>query len=735
MPPSVEAVRPGITERHTMRSIRKKVAVTRDSKPAATPRRLEPVDEGAADEPTALSPTSEADAFSGAPQWFVDPIAGTVASLKTSTAGHMSVVGARPTIEVLKQLRAKHADLTGQKYGADYRRSLHACSDWLEPRGVHELTFQIRRAASSLGVCIGVQGGGGSSNKSKSHGAWGLNMASGMLIHAPKVHNLDPIPVQGVEPLAEIGLAEEGVEIVMRVNFKRRLLAYRANNAAWMEAKFPPAHALPTKDSLRPWVLLRPCDEATRPGDSVMLISYVPAQTTHRRALDSLEGAIASVEPQLAKCHAAPNAAAAAAEVKKLALAALTLAEALEGREAIIDPKGSAALIGRATALQEEVLSLQQAGERLKEAVDLPLDTEPAIAGLGKAIAAARTAGLADAALLAQADERLQAAKEASARAAREVLSRMVDVPLADVDVTALEGAVERARAAGVRDLAGGRAALGRGEERVKEARKLLGVRERLRVALGGLKKGGGHGAAMLASVIEAAKKSGAAGEELVEAEKALHVDTAKRAAAERLGACMDPELDADIEAGMKQLQEACDAAKKAGVPEAPRRAAASKLQAVEARRQQHDDLLALTDASEEELDVERLQALLVETQSLVVSHYADINPGCLKAQCHRLHLRATVKLEAARVAQRIKDELAAAVAKLRKRFAGQPAYAHLPTPPCLRLPACYPCLLSLPAIPACHPNRCIVTQQPWCMRAAAWCVSSVMCVCAPWRV
>eukprot|EP00966_Prymnesium_polylepis_P113743 2629542-Prymnesium_polylepis.1 len=223
---------------------------------------------------------------------------------------------------------------------------------------------------------------------SKLHGVWGISTATGELVHTPRLANLDPTRLQA-PPFSESGLAEEGCIIAMRVNFKRRSLSFRANHGPWWEAKFPhKVGTIPVESrGLRPWVHLHPSAEAARPGDSVMLVSCIPASVNHERAIVLLESAIATAEAQLAECHAAAAAAAGVeAEVRTLASGLLGLGEALEKQDALFDSKSSAALVARAHALQEEVLNLKQAEQRLKVAMDGPLDTELAMKTLEQAL-------------------------------------------------------------------------------------------------------------------------------------------------------------------------------------------------------------------------------------------------------------------------------------------------------------------------------------------------------------
>ena len=197
------------------------------------------------------------------PQWSIEEIDGKTASLKATSSGHAAVVGARPTADILKKLRVPHAELIGKRYANEYRRSLHACSDWMEPRGVHEVTFEIRRSASKLGICLGVLGGGGKAKHSKLHGVWGLSTVAGELVHTPRLHNLDPQPQQHAPIFDTGGPVEEGTVIDMRVNFKRRSLWFRANHWAWWEAAFPQSVGTIQAEGrgLRPWVQLRPAAE------------------------------------------------------------------------------------------------------------------------------------------------------------------------------------------------------------------------------------------------------------------------------------------------------------------------------------------------------------------------------------------------------------------------------------------------------------------------------------------
>ena len=238
-----------------------------------------------------------------------------------------------------------------------------------------------------------------------------------------------------------------------------------------------------------------------------MLVSYISARAMHDRAFAAFKSAIATVEAQLARCHAASTSAAGAdTEVHNLASGLLALGEAIDAQDSLIDPKKAAALVTRALLLQEEALNLQQAERRLALAMDGPLDSEAAAKALERALEAASVARVVDVSTMALGRQRLEQARKRQVQAAMNALSSASDVPLAEVNPAALQTAIDRARTMGVEDLKGA-------EAKLLASQKLLQSRSRLKQSIDALRKGGAQGAILLATAIEKAKESGIGGQ------------------------------------------------------------------------------------------------------------------------------------------------------------------------------------------------------------------------------
>ncbi|KAL1525589.1 hypothetical protein AB1Y20_020443 [Prymnesium parvum] len=611
------------------------------------------------------------DSLSQPLSWTVVEVEGKACSLKTARAGLASVVGARPTVDVLRQLRLTHAELTGKRHANEYRRSLHACAEWMEPRGVHEVTFEVRRAASRLGVCVGVLGGGGKAKHSQLHAVWGVNATTGELVYTPRLSHLDPQAQPHAPRFAADGLAEPGSLIEMRVNFKRKSLSFRANHGPWWEARFPKSVAALAADApgLRPWAHLRPAPEATRPGDSVMLVSYLSARAVQERCRAALQQAVGAVEAQLARCHAAAASSSAAAEVRKLSSCLPSLGEALEMRDALFDAE-LASLAPRALRLHEEAHRLQQAEQRLVAAMAAPLESEVALGALEAAVAVAEAAGVVEEATLAQARHAVRQERERRADVARGALASALEAPLPSVDVAALQKVVAAAEAAGVGEVSGAK-------EKLRAALQLAGARQRLRRAMEAVRQGAAQGVAQLEAAVEEAKACGAGEEEVRGAASVLEQDASRRAAIERLRVCSEPELEHHIDAALQRLEQeshnppAIDEALRTGVPEAEVGAAVRKLQLATAQRGWMEEIARLVAHEAEALDAPRLRDLLARTEGLRVAHRPSDGACSWRAQCHALRQQAAEKLEEAALVQALAAKLAGGVRKLRKRLDG----------------------------------------------------------------